>query len=158
MGGLTARTARALATTLVLGAVCHGCARETATAPTLDDLGATALAGLGGDGLRERCTTLPAVPRASMVSCSGASRAEVRRDLAAGEYVVVLLCDGTGRYRAEAVEPSDGFDPFEVRCSGDDPTVGAPFTVRDGGVRAWREVLDDGEYFAVLLMRAPAAT
>ena len=78
--------------------------------PTLDELGATEFAGLGGPGLHSRCATPPDASEMVNFSCGSApDTGAVSSALAEGGYAVVLLSDGPDSYRHEATQPVDAF-------------------------------------------------
>jgi hypothetical protein len=147
------RRAAALAALLVAGtASCTG-----GDTLTLDDLGAQDLAGWNGPTVADRCSELPRPTSVRSSGCGrGASTGVSNNPQPAGDYVVVLLCEGPGTYRLEATQPADAFDAVEVECSDDDdPAVGPRFTVPEPGIEQMHESFDGEGQNVAMLVRVP---
>lgn len=116
---------------LALVAATAGC---TSSGPTLDSLGAGALAGRNGAAYDGTCASLPLPDAAVGVSClDGESASSSDVTLAAGDHAVVLLCDGAGSVSVRLDgRPAD--DAVEVPCArGEDPAVAHVLTVEEEG-------------------------
>ena len=142
-----------------LAVLLGGCGADPAL--TLADVGAQELAGQSGDGLAERCNTLPMPATLRGVECSegesGSGGSVGDHELEAGTYAVVLLCDGAGSYTLTVERPEVGSPETTVDCpAGSDPAVVEAFTLTDGGLVSTRSTTSGGGYVVAMLLAVPS--
>lgn len=130
-------------------------------APSLEDFGAAALGGQGGQNLGDRCGTLPMPESVHGIDCaesdgSADSGSVSDSQLDAGEYGVVLLCDGVESYSVTVEYPEDAAGEFVVPCAeGTDVAVQELFTLEEPGRVTLRSSREGTGYSAAVLVRRP---